>query len=79
MSRKRNLKNDANRIFITENLTKTRTNLVKSLADLKYNQTSRPTGQRTVVSTQNLTKVADERSYGTMMTSETYLMPLTMI
>ena len=40
--------------------------------------TSRPTGQRTVVSTQNLTKVADERSYGTMMTSETYLMPLTM-
>ena len=35
---KRNLKNDANRIFITENLTKTRTNLVKSLADLKYNQ-----------------------------------------
>jgi hypothetical protein len=26
------------RIFITENLTKTRTNLVKSLADLKYNQ-----------------------------------------
>jgi len=33
-----NLKNDANRIFITENLTKTRTNLVKSLADLKYNQ-----------------------------------------
>jgi hypothetical protein len=38
-----------------------------------------PTGQRTVVSTQNLTKVADERSYGTIMTSETYLMPLTMI
>jgi hypothetical protein len=35
---KRNLKNDAERIFITENLTKTRTNLVKSLADLKYNQ-----------------------------------------
>jgi hypothetical protein len=35
---KRNLKNDANRIFITENLTKTRTNLVKSLAVLKYNQ-----------------------------------------
>ena len=35
---KRNLKNDADRIFITENLTKTRTNLVKSLADLKYNQ-----------------------------------------
>ena len=32
------LKNDANRIFIIENLTKTRTNLVKSLADLKYNQ-----------------------------------------
>jgi hypothetical protein len=35
---KRNLKNDADRIFITENLTKTKTNLVKSLADLKYNQ-----------------------------------------
>jgi hypothetical protein len=35
---KRNLKNDADRIFITENLTKTRTNLAKSLADLKYNQ-----------------------------------------
>ena len=35
---KRNLKNDADRIFITENLTKTRTNLVKSLAELKYNQ-----------------------------------------
>jgi hypothetical protein len=34
---KRNLKNDADRVFITENLTKTRTNLVKSLADLKYN------------------------------------------
>jgi hypothetical protein len=33
---KRNLKNDADRVFITENLTKTRTNLVKSLADLKY-------------------------------------------
>ena len=38
---KRNLKNDANRIFITENLTKTRTNLVKSLADLKYNQNTK--------------------------------------
>jgi hypothetical protein len=38
---KRNLKNDANRIFITENLTKTRTNLVKSLADLKWKKNSK--------------------------------------
>jgi hypothetical protein len=35
---KRNLKNDADKFFITEYLTKTRTNLVKDLADLKYNQ-----------------------------------------
>ena len=35
---KRNPRNDADKIFITENLTKTRTNLVKVLADLKYRQ-----------------------------------------
>ena len=74
---KRNLRNDADKIFITENLTKTRANLVKALTDQNYKQTSIPTGRWMAVSTQNLAKVADE--CGTMMTSETYLMPLTMI
>jgi hypothetical protein len=36
-SNKKGLKNNPDKIFITENLTKYRTELVKQLAELKYN------------------------------------------
>jgi hypothetical protein len=36
-SNKKDLKNHPDKIFITENLTKYRTELVKQLAELKYN------------------------------------------
>jgi hypothetical protein len=36
-SNKKGLKNHPDKIFITENLTKYRTELVKQLAELKYN------------------------------------------